>query len=141
MDKGLNRRFNLLTLLNLVILVFVLLISFNNPTPLQSNTYITAKPDNGKSAYELAQAGGFKGSLEEYQASLRGANSESVVERTTILKDLPTNGKDAVPCEVSSNEDGSFLLKCANTSVVIPKPIDGTNGENGDTVLFRTNQG
>lgn len=138
MEKGISRRVNVLTILNVLILIFVLFISLNNPTPLTTTTNITAKPNDGKNAYQLALDSGFVGTQSDYMDSLKGKDSVSIKTTEKTLQEKPVNGLDAKPCEVSLADTG-YYLNCPNSSVLIPRPVDGTNGEDGDTILFRTN--
>ena len=80
---------------------------------------------NGKSAYELAVEKGYTGTLDEWLASLKGANGTNGINGTN-----GTNGKSAYELAVENGYTGTLeqwlaSLKGANGT-------DGNNGKDGD---------
>ena len=87
--------------------------------------------ENGLSAYEIAVAKGFKGTEEEWVASLKGDKGAPGENGKNGLNG--DNGKNGTSCTVEplASKDG-YKVICAGDSVgVVLNGTNGTNGSNG----------
>ena len=94
--------------------------------------------ENGLSAYEIAVVNGFKGTEEEWVASLKGDKGDQGAPGENGKNGLNgENGKNGTSCtmEPLASKDG-YKVICAGDSVgVLLNGTNGTNGTNGENGL------
>ena len=125
MHKDINKRVNLLTLLNILTLIFVLALSFQNPTVVNPTTSVVGK--NGRDGKDgIGQD---------------GKNAVSYVQTVKQIEQLPpVNGINGDSCSATNDASGDVAFECGGTRAVLKQPLSGVDGTDGRTVQFQTNQ-
>ena len=77
-----------------------------------------ATGNNGLSAYEIAKAGGYTGTEEEWIASLKGEQGAK--------GDTGVAGSDGKNCEIARDTNGVITLKCGEDTTMLYKAMCGS---------------